>query len=100
MKLPNNERNTGNQRPVGNMAVSVSIPVHQRNTVGLFTSLLITTQGHLTYRQETQKHGKNTMEGRPWNAPISVRKRTINLVGWQAPLYKDVVLPLLRHHNA
>lgn len=64
MKLPNNERNTGNQRPVGNMAVSVSIPVHQRNTAGLFTSLLITTQGHLTYRQETQKHGKK-YNGRP-----------------------------------
>ena len=63
----------------GNVAVSVNIPVRQQNTAEPCTSLPRIIQGCLTYRQETQKHGKrNTIEELPWNALISVRKKTIN----------------------
>ena len=79
MRLPNTGRNTGVQKRTGNVAVSVNIPVHRRNMAEPYTSLPRIIQGCLTYRQETRKHGKkNTTEGLPWNAPISVRKRTIN----------------------
>lgn len=75
----NTGRNTGVQRLTGNVAVSVNIPVRQQNTAEPCTSLLRIIQGCLTYRQETQKHGKrNTIEELPWNALISVRKKTIN----------------------
>ena len=70
---------TGVQRLTGNVAVSVNIPVRQQNTAEPCTSLPMIIQGCLTYRQETQKHGKrNTIEELPWNALISVRKKTIN----------------------
>lgn len=79
MKLLNTGRNTGVQRLTGNVAVSVNIPVRQQNTAEPCTSLPMIIQGCLTYRQETQKHGKrNTIEELPWNALISVRKKTIN----------------------
>lgn len=75
----NTGRNTGVQRLTGNVAVSVNIPVRQQNTAEPCTSLPRIIQGCLTYRQETQKHGKrNTIEELPWNALISVRKKTIN----------------------
>ena len=70
---------TGVQRLTGNVAVSVNIPVRQQNTAEPCTSLPRIIQVCLTYRQETQKHGKrNTIEELPWNALISVRKKTIN----------------------
>src|SRR5699024_7955231 len=79
MSLPNTVRNTGVQKPAGNAAVSVSIPVHRQNTEGPYTFLPMTIQGYLTYRQGTRKHGKRNMtEELPWNARTSVRKRTIN----------------------
>ena len=79
MRLPNTGRNTGVQKRTGNVAVSANIPVHRRNMAEPYTSLPRIIQGCLTYRQETRKHGKkNTTEGLPWNAPISVRKRIIN----------------------
>ena len=79
MKLLNTGRNTGVQRLTGNVAVSVNIPVRQQNTAEPCTSLPRIIQVCLTYRQETQKHGKrNTIEELPWNALISVRKKTIN----------------------
>ena len=79
MRLLNTVRNTDAQKQTGNVAVSVNIPVHQRNTEEPYTSLPMTIQGYLTYRQGTRKHGKrNMMEELPWNARTSVRKRTIN----------------------
>ena len=79
MRLPNTGRNTGVQKPTEKGAASVNIPVHRRNMAGPYTFLPMIIQGCLTYRQETQKPGKrNTPEGLPWNAPTSVRKRTIN----------------------
>lgn len=63
----------------GYEAASVSIPAHRRNTAEPYTFLPMAIQGYLTYRQGTAKHGKgNITEGLPWNAPTSVRKRTIN----------------------
>ena len=79
MRLPSIGRNTGVQKQTGNAAASVNSPVHRRNTEEPYTSLPMTIQGYLTYRQGTAKHGKRNMtEGLPWNAPTSVRKRTIN----------------------
>ncbi len=79
MRLPSIGRNTDVQKRTENVAVSVNIPVHRRNTEGPYTSLPMIIQGYLTYRQGTVKHGKRNMtEELPWNAPISVRKRTIN----------------------
>ena len=79
MRLPSIGRNTDVLKQTGNVAASVSIPVHRRNTEGPYTSLPMTIQGYLTYRQGTAKHGKRNMtEGLPWNARTSVRKRTIN----------------------
>ena len=79
MRLPSIGRNTGVQKQTENVAVSVNSPVHRRNTEGPYTSLPMIIQGYLTYRQGTLKHGKRNMtEGLPWNARISVRKRTIN----------------------
>lgn len=79
MRLPSIERNTGVQKQTENVAVSVNSPVHRRNTEGPYTSLPMTIQGYSTYRQGTLKHGKRNMtEELPWNAPTSVRKRTIN----------------------
>ena len=79
MRLPNTEQNIGAQKQTGNVAVSASIPVHRRNTAEPYISLPMTIQGYLTYRQETVKHGKRNMtEGLPWNAPISVKNKTIN----------------------
>ena len=79
MRLPSIGRNTDVQKQTENVAAFVNSPVRRRNTEGPYTSLPMTIQGYLTYRQETRKHGKkNTTEGLPWNAPISARKRTIN----------------------
>ena len=79
MRLPNTGRNTDVRKRTANRAASVSIPAHRRNTTGPYTSLPMTIQGYLTHRQGTAKHGKgNITEGLPWNAPTSVRKRTIN----------------------
>src|SRR5699024_2465666 len=79
MRLPSIGRNTDVQNQTGNRAASVNIPVHRRNTEEPYTSLPMTIQGYLTYRQGTRKHGKRNMtEGLPWNARINVRKRTIN----------------------
>lgn len=58
---------------------SVNILVLRQNTVEPYTFLPQIIQDYLTYRQETVQHGKGNMtEGLPWNAPTSVRKRTIN----------------------
>ena len=79
MRLPSIGRNTDAQKQAGNVAASVNIPVHRQNTEGPYISLPMTIQDYLTYRQETRKHGKGNMtEELPWNAPTSVRKRTIN----------------------
>ena len=79
MKLPSTAQNTGARDQTGNVAVSVNTPVHRRNMEEPYTSLPMIIQGYLTYRQGTLKHGKrNMIEGLPWNAPTSVRKRTIN----------------------
>ena len=79
MRLPNTGRNTDAQNRTEKTAASVSIPVHRRNMEGPYTSLPMTTQGYLTYRQGTLRHGKRNMaEGLLWNAPTSARKRTIN----------------------
>ena len=79
MRLQNTGRNTGVQKQTENAAASVNSPVHRRNTEEPYISLPMTIQGYLTYRQGTAKHGKRNMtEGLPWNAPTSVRKRTIN----------------------
>ena len=79
MRLPSIGPNTDAQKQTGNMAASVTIPVHRRNTAGPYTSLPMTIQGYLTYRQGTLRHGKRNMtEELPWNAPTSVRRRTIN----------------------
>ena len=79
MRLPSIGRNTDAQKQTGNAAVSVNIPVHRRSMGGPCTSLPMTIQGYLTYRQGTAKHGKRNMtEELPWSAQTSVRKRTIN----------------------
>ena len=79
MRQPSIGRNTDAQKQTENVAAFVNIPVHQPNTEGPYISLPMTIQGYLTYRQGTLKHGKRNMtEGLPWNARISVRKRTIN----------------------
>ena len=79
MRLPSIGRNTDAQKQTGNAAASASSPVHRQNTEGPYISLPMTIQDYLTYRQETRKHGKGNMtEELPWNAPTSVRKRTIN----------------------
>ena len=79
MRLLSIGRNTVVQNQIGHVAASVSISVHLRNTEEPYTFLLQIIQDYLTYRQETVKHGKRNMtEGLPWNAPTSVRKRTIN----------------------
>ena len=79
MKLPSTAQNTGAQNLTGNAAVSVNILVHRRNMAEPYTSLPMTIQDYLTYRQGTLKHGKRNMtEELPWSAPTSVRKRTIN----------------------
>ena len=79
MKLPNTGQNTGARSQTGNVAASVNTLVHRRNMEEPYTSLPMTIQGYLTYRQGTLKHGKrNMIEELPWNAPTSARKRTIN----------------------
>ena len=79
MRLPNTGQNTDVLNRTGNVAASVNIPVHQRNTAEPYISLPITIQGYLTYRQETVKHGKRNMtEELPWNVLTNVRKKTIN----------------------
>ena len=79
MRLPNTGQNTGARNQTANAAASVSIPAHRRNTAEPYTSSPMIIQGYLTYRQGTVKHGKRNMtEGLPWNAPTSVRKKTIN----------------------
>ena len=79
MKLPSTAQNTGAQNQTGNVAASVNTPVHRRNMAEPYTSLPMTIQDYLTYRQGTLKHGKRNMtEELPWSAPTSVRKRTIN----------------------
>ena len=81
-RLPDTGQNTGARNQTGNVAASVNSPVHQLNTAGLCTFLQMIIQGYLTYRQGILKHGKRNMtEGPAWNAPISVRKWTIN---WKA----------------
>ena len=77
--LPNTGQNTAARNQTGNVAASVNTLVHRRNMVEPYTSLPMTIQGYLTYRQGTLKHGKrNMIEELPWSAPTSVRKRTIN----------------------
>lgn len=79
MKLQNTVQNTGIQKRTENRGVSVNILVLRQNTVEPYTFLPQIIQDYLTYRQETVQHGKGNMtEGLPWNAPTSVRKRTIN----------------------
>src|SRR5699024_2092040 len=79
MRLLNTARNTDAQKQTENVAVFVNIPVHRQNTEGPYISLPMTIQDYLTYRQETRKQGKGNMtEEIPWNAPTSMRKRTIN----------------------
>lgn len=79
MRLPNTAPNTGVQSPAGNRAVSVNIPAPRLSTAEPYISSLRIIQDCLTYRQGTAKHGKrNITEELPWNAPISVRKRTID----------------------
>ena len=79
MRLPSIGPYTDAQKQTGNVAAFVNIFVHRRNTEEPYISLPMTIQGYLTYRQGTAKHGKRNMtEGLPWNAPTSVRKRTIN----------------------
>ena len=79
MKLPNTGQNTGARNQTGNVAASVNTLVHRQNMEEPYTSLPMTIQGYLTYRQGTLKHGKRNMtEGLPWSAPTSARKRTIN----------------------
>ena len=79
MKLQNTVQNTGVQKQTENRGVSVNILVLRQNTVEPYTFLPQIIQDYLTYRQETVQHGKGNMtEGLPWNAPTSVRKRTIN----------------------
>ena len=79
MKLQNTVQNTGAQKQTENRGVPVSILVLRQNTEGPYTFLPQIIQDYLTYRQETVQHGKGNMtEGLPWNAPTSVRKRTIN----------------------
>lgn len=54
-------------------------PVHRKNMEEPYTSLPMTIQGYLTYRQGTLKHGKkNMIEELLWSAPTSGRKRAIN----------------------
>lgn len=79
MRLPNTGRNTGARNQTANAAVSVNILAHQRNTAEPYTSSPMTIPGYSTYRQGTAEHGKrNMIEGLPWSAPTSARKRTIN----------------------
>lgn len=79
MKLQSTVQNTGVQKRTENRGVSVDILVLRQNTVEPYTFLPQIIQDYLTYRQETVQHGKGNMtEGLPWNAPTSVRKRTIN----------------------
>lgn len=79
MKLQNTVQNTGVQKQPENRGVSVSLLVLRQNTEGPYTFLPQIIQDYLTYRQETVTHGKrNMIEELPWNAPTSVRKRTIN----------------------
>ena len=79
MKLPNTGRNTDAREQTGSVDASVNIPAPLRNMAEPYISLLRIIQDYSTYRQETVKHGKrNMMEELPWNAPTSVRKRTIN----------------------
>ena len=79
MKLQSTVQNTGVQKRTENRGVSVNILVLRQNTVEPYTFLPQIIQDYLTYRQETVQHGKGNMtEGLPWNAPTSVRKRTIN----------------------
>src|SRR5699024_11533789 len=44
MRLPSIGRNTDAQKQAGNVAASVNIPVHQRNTEEPYTSLPMTIQ--------------------------------------------------------
>ena len=79
MKLQSTVQNTGVQKRTENRGVSVNILVLRQNTVEPYTFLPQIIQDYLTYRQETVQHRKGNMtEGLPWNAPTSVRKRTIN----------------------
>ena len=79
MKLQSTVQNTGVQKRTENRGGSVNILVLRQNTVEPYTFLPQIIQDYLTYRQETVQHGKGNMtEGLPWNAPTSVRKRTIN----------------------
>ena len=81
-RLPDTGQNTDARNQTGNVAASVNRPVHQLNTAGPCTFLQMIIQGYLTYRQGILKHAKRNIIGRR-----------------QAPLYEDVVLPPLRHHD-
>ena len=79
MKLPSTAQNTGARNQTGNVAAFVNTLVHRQNMEEPYTSLPMTIQGYLTYRQGTLKHGKrNMIEELLWSAPTSARKRTIN----------------------
>ena len=60
MRLPSIGRNTGVQKQTGNAAASVNSPVHRRNTEEPYTSLPMTIQGYLTYRQGTAKQDRKS----------------------------------------
>ena len=56
-------RNTDAQKQTGNAAVSVNIPVRQRNTAELCISLPRIIQGCLTYRQGTARIQRKNFRG-------------------------------------
>ena len=64
MRLPNTVQNTGVQKQTENAAVSVSIPVHRRNTEGPYTSLPMTIQGLFNIPPRDSKAWEKEYDGR------------------------------------
>ena len=101
MRLPNTGRNTGVPKQTGNVAVSVNIPVHTAKygrTVHIYTKdnprlFNIPPRDSKAWKKE---YGRRTSVERSNKR----EKEDYKLEDGQAPLYKDVVLPPLRHHDA
>ena len=100
MGLPNTGRNTSAQNRTEKTAASVSIPVHRRNTAEPYISFTddnprlfnIPPRDSIAWKKEYDGRTSVEHSNKREKEDYKFRRR-------QTPLYKDVVLPPLRHHD-
>lgn len=79
MNLRKTDVSSDVQNPTGNRAVSVRNPVHRLSMDAQYILNSKIIRVFSTYRQETVQNGiRNMTEELLWNAPTSVRNKTIN----------------------